>query len=76
MSATTPHCRELHPRRRRYSRMMGEDEAGTVWTVREHLEAARPVKHRCNARERPLPSRAVDQARCLNVRFGVAATIG
>jgi class 3 adenylate cyclase len=26
-----------------YNRLMGEDEAGTAWAVREHREAARPI---------------------------------
>jgi class 3 adenylate cyclase len=34
-----------------YSRLMGEDEAGTARAVREHYEAAQPTGHRLCARE-------------------------
>jgi hypothetical protein len=44
-----------------YSRMMGEDEAGTAKAVREHREAAHPITLNANygfPQPRPPPSRS------------------
>ena len=49
-----------------YSRMMGEDEAGTAKAVREHREAAHPITLNANYR---FPPTATSTVTIFNDRF-------
>jgi class 3 adenylate cyclase len=46
-----------------YSRLMGEDEAGTVRAVCGHQDAARRVAHSCGVRERQLSPHGLNRSR-------------